>query len=85
MAATRVLDMRLDDPQTLVIGQTDRDEVDGLLWDPMPDGSGLLDRIQEGFEEVASVAREIVADCPSACDSSCIDRMQSFRNAFYHR
>ena len=85
MAATRVLDMHIDDLQILVIGHTDRDEVDGILWDPMPGGSGLLDRICERFTEVVSVAREIVEECPSACESSCIDCMQTFRNGFYHK
>jgi len=85
MAATRILDMHLDDLQILVIGHTDREEVDGILWDPMPGGSGLLDRICERFEEVVGVAREIVEQCPSACERSCIDCMQTFRNAFYHK
>jgi len=85
MAATRVLDMHIDDLQILVIGHTDREEVDGILWDPMPGGSGLLDRICERFDDVIGVAREIVEECPSACESSCIDCMQTFRNAFYHK
>jgi SOS-response transcriptional repressor LexA len=84
MAATRVLDMHLDDLQILVIGYVDREEVDGLLWDPMPGGSGLLDQLCARFGEVAEVAREIVAGCPSACESSCIDCLQTYRNAFYH-
>ena len=39
--ATQVLDMHMDDLQVLVIGHVDREQVDGLLWDPMPGGSGV--------------------------------------------
>ena len=47
IGAAQVLDMHLDDLQILVIGHVDRDEVDALLWDPMPGGSGLLDQLCE--------------------------------------
>jgi len=85
LAATRVLDMHMEDLQILVIGHVDRDEVDALLWDPMPGGSGLLDQICERFEEITAVAREIVGNCPSACAASCIDCLQTFRNGYYHK
>lgn len=84
-AATRVLDMHMDDLQILVIGHVDRDEVDALFWDPMPGGSGLLDQICERFEEVVTVAREVVETCPSECETSCIDCLQTFRNGYYHK
>lgn len=84
-AATRVLDMHMEDLQILVIGHVDRDEVDGLLWDPMPGGSGLLDQLCERFEEAARIAREVVDDCPSVCETSCIDCLQTFRNGYYHK
>ena len=83
--AARVLDMHLDDLQVLVIGHVERDDVDGLLWDPMPGGSGLLDQLCERFEEIARAAREVVDDCPAVCGTSCIDCLQTFRNACYHR
>ena len=82
--AAHVLDMHLDDLQILVIGHVDRDEVDALLWDPMAAGSGLLDQICERFGEVAKVAREVADNCPAVCGSSCIDCLQTFRNAYYH-
>ena len=85
MAATRVLDMHLDDLQVLVIGHVSREEVDAILWDPMPGGSGLLDQICIRFEEIVTVAREIVETCPSACETSCVDCLQTFRNSFYHK
>ena len=85
IGAAQVLDMHLDDLQVLVIGHVDRDDVDALLWDPMPGGSGLLDQLCERFQEVVQVAREVAGACPGLCESSCIDCLQSFRNAYYHR
>jgi len=85
LGAARVLDMHIEDLQVLVIGHVERETRDALLWDPMPGGSGLTGRLVERFEEITEVAREIVADCPGVCDASCVDCLQSFRNAYYHR
>lgn len=85
MAAAQVLDMTMEDLQVLVIGHVDRDGVDAVLWDPMPGGSGLLEQICQRFSEVVAAATEIVSGCPSDCESSCIDCLQTFRNSFYHR
>ena len=85
LGAAHVLDMHTQDLQILVVGHVDRDEVDALLWDPMPGGSGLLDRLCERFEEVVQAAREVVANCPGVCESSCIDCLQTFRNSYYHK
>ena len=85
IGGAQVLDMHLDDLPVLVIGHVDRDDVDALLWDPMPGGSGLLDQLCERFPEVVQVAREVAGACPGRCESSCIDCLQSFRNAYYHR
>ena len=82
--ATQVLDMHMDDLQILVIGHVDREQVDGLLWDPMPGGSGLLQRLCDRFSEVVEAAREVAGNCPAACSSSCIDCLLTFRNAYYH-
>lgn len=84
-AATRVLDMTMDDLQVLVLGHVDRDDVDALLWDPMPGGSGLLDQMCDRFGEIMAEAAAVVNDCPSACEASCIDCLQTFRNGFYHK
>jgi len=84
-AAARVLDMHMADLQILVIGHVDRDEVDGLLWDPMPGGSGLLDQLCERFDEIVAVAHEVVEACPSECERSCVDCLQTFRNGYYHK
>jgi len=85
MGAAQVLDMHLDDLQVLVIGHVDRDEVDALLWDPMPGGSGLIDQMIGRFTEVLAAARSIVEECPAACVAACIDCLQTFRNGFYHK
>jgi SOS-response transcriptional repressor LexA len=85
MAAVQVLDMTMEDLQVLVLGHVDRDEVDAVLWDPMPGGSGLLDQICGRFSEIVSAAKVIVEGCPSVCEASCIDCLQTFRNSFYHK
>lgn len=84
-AATQVLDMDTDDLQPLVVGQIDRDEVDALLWDPMPGGSGLLDQMLTRFDEIVAAARDFVNHCPSACATACVDCLQTFRNSQYHK
>ena len=83
--AAGVLDMHLDDLQILVVGQVDRSQVNALLWDPMPGGSGLLDQLVERFEEVVQAAEAVVDGCASGCDHSCIDCLQTFRNGYYHK
>jgi hypothetical protein len=85
MAAAQVLDMTMDDLQILVLGHADRDDVDAVLWDPMPGGSGLLDQLCGRFAEIVAVARTIAGGCPSNCGKSCIDCLQTFRNGFYHK
>jgi SOS-response transcriptional repressor LexA len=85
MGASRILDMERDDLEILVIGQAGSEEVTGLLYDPMPGGSGLLDQISSRFSEVAAAAREALEGCASACERSCIDCLLNFRNAFFHK
>lgn len=84
IAGTQVLDMHMEDLQVLVVGHVDRDEVNAVLWDPMPGGSGLLDQYLERFAEIHAAAMDVVDNCPSVCPSSCIDCLQTFRNGFYH-
>ena len=85
LAVARVLDMHLEDLQVLVVGHVDRNDVDAYLWDPMPGGSGLLDQLCERFDEIRTVALDVVKDCPAACETSCIDCLQTFHNSFYHK
>ncbi len=82
--AASVLDMELEDLQILVLGRSDGEELDALIYDPMPGGSGLLQQLFLRFEEVVEEARRIAGSCPSRCGSSCIDCFQIYRNAFYH-
>lgn len=83
-AAADLLEMELADLQILVIGHHDRDDVDVHIYDPMPGGSGLLDQICSRFARVVRRARELAERCPGACENSCIDCFQNYRNAFYH-
>ncbi len=85
IAASNVLEMHIEDLQVLVIGHVDRTEVDALLWDPMPGGSGLLQQVLANFERVFTAACEVAEHCPSGCGTSCVDCLQTFRNGFYHK
>jgi ATP-dependent helicase YprA (DUF1998 family)/SOS-response transcriptional repressor LexA len=83
--ASRVLEMDREDLDILVIAQPGADEILGLLYDPMPGGSGLLDQLCDRFPEVVKAAREVVEGCPSACARGCVDCLFTFRNAFFHK
>jgi hypothetical protein len=82
--AAEVLDMEMSDLQILVFGKPGVEEVDGLLYDPMPGGSGLLEQIVRRWSDVVAAAIALATGCASACESSCVDCLQHFRNAFYH-
>ncbi|MBL3824115.1 MULTISPECIES: DEAD/DEAH box helicase [unclassified Marinobacter] len=82
--AAEVLDMEISDLQVQVIAKPDSDLVDGILYDPMPGGSGLLEQLLEHWSRIVAAARALVEDCPSACEASCVDCLQHFRNSFYH-
>jgi hypothetical protein len=84
MGAARVVDMEVEDLQLLALGQAGADLVDVLLYDPMPGGSGLLEQIVERWEDVLAAALELVESCPGACERSCVDCLQTYRNRFYH-
>ena len=84
MGASRVLDMEIEDLQLLALGHPGEDRCDVLLYDPMPGGSGLLEHLAERWEEVVAAALELLTQCPSACETSCIDCLQTYRNRFYH-
>ncbi len=85
IGASQILDMTVEDLQIQVIGQLDQQTVNALLWDPMPGGSGLLDQLLANFPAVIEAATAVVAGCPSDCEQSCVDCLQSFRNSFYHK
>ncbi|MCC6316615.1 MAG: DEAD/DEAH box helicase [Gemmatimonadaceae bacterium] len=82
--ATEILEMEMEDLQVLPIGRAGSEQVDLLLYDPMPGGSGLLQQMVDRWGEVVGAALAVVDTCPSACERSCVDCLQTFRNAFYH-
>ena len=82
--AAEVLDMEISDLQVQVFGKPGSETYDALLYDPMPGGSGLLEQMIGHWPEVIQRALSLVEDCPSACDTSCVDCLQHFRNSFYH-
>ena len=84
IGAARVLDMEVEDLQLLTLGHVGEDRCDVMLYDPMPGGSGLLEQLAERWEEVRDAALELLTQCPSACETSCIDCLQTYRNRFYH-
>ncbi|MFW6296750.1 MAG: DUF1998 domain-containing protein, partial [Halothece sp.] len=83
--ASRVLEMELDDLQLLAIAQSGLETVDILIYDPMPGGSGLLEQVIDHWEDITSQALAVVQDCPSLCETACIDCLFTYRNAYYHR
>ncbi len=83
--AANILDMEISDLQVQVIGKPAGEVVDALLYDPMPGGSGLLEQLLQHWPDVVQAARHLVENCPAACDTACVDCLQHFRNAFYHR
>jgi hypothetical protein len=83
--AAEILEMELEDLQVLTLGRAGTDEVDVLLYDPMPGGSGLLEQMMTRWPEVVAAARAIVEGCPSGCATACVDCLYTFRNAFYHQ
>jgi len=85
MGAARVLDMEVEDLQITSIAHVGGDLLDVLLYDPMPGGSGLLDQLLLRWAEVLTAALELVEGCASACERSCIDCLQTYRNRFYHQ
>jgi len=82
--AADVLDMQREDLVALVLGLTGETNVDLVIYDPMPGGSGLLDQIVERWGEVCAAARRIVEGCPGACGVSCVDCLRHYRNQWVH-
>jgi hypothetical protein len=85
LGATGVLDMERGDLQVLVIGQAGSERVDGVLFDPMPGGSGLLDQLVAGFDQVHAAALATAQHCPANCERACVDCLLAFTNGHYHR
>jgi SOS-response transcriptional repressor LexA len=84
LGAARVLDMEAEDLQLMALGRVGEESCDVMLYDPMPGGSGLLEHLVERWDEVRSAALELLLKCPGACEASCVDCLQTYRNRFYH-
>lgn len=85
IGASRVLEMETEDLDLAAVPTPEHGEdVDLLILDPMPGGSGLLQQMLEKWPEVVSAALEVVENCPSQCEASCIDCLQSYFNQQYH-
>jgi ATP-dependent helicase YprA (DUF1998 family) len=82
-AATRMLDMRRDDLELLLLPE-ENDTFNLLVYDPMPGGSGLLDQMLERWEELIQTGKQLLSECPTQCDTSCYACLKTFRNQFYH-
>lgn len=83
--AAEILEMEIEDLQVLTFGRAGAEQVDVLLYDPMPGGSGLLEQMTARWSEVVAAAVAVVEGCPSGCATACVDCLYTFRNAFYHR
>ncbi|MDX9721909.1 MAG: DEAD/DEAH box helicase [Myxococcota bacterium] len=83
-AAAQVLEMEREDLHVLVIARPGVAKVDAILYDPMSGGSGLLDQMVQRWGEVVAAARKLTAECPSQCDSACVDCLMHYRNAWSH-
>ncbi len=84
LGASRVLDMEVEDLQLMAFGRPGEDSCDVMLYDPMPGGSGLLEHLVERWDQVRIAALELLTECPGACEASCVDCLQTYRNRFYH-
>lgn len=84
LGAAEVLEMEQEDLQVLVIARPLQEEVDAVLYDPMPGGSGLIEQMLARWSEVVVAARQVAAGCPGRCRRSCVDCLQNFRNGWYH-
>ena len=82
-AASKVIEMDVDDLQTLIFPQNE-EEVDLFLYDPMPGGSGLLQQIIDLWSQVQKAGLDLTSGCQNECESSCYSCLRSYRNIFYH-
>jgi hypothetical protein len=84
LAASSVLDMEPDDLQALALEKPGEDWVSGILYDPMPGGSGLLEQIVERWAEVREGALGLL-QCGADCSKACPDCLLTYRNQYAHR
>lgn len=84
LGASQILEMEPDDLQTLLIA-TEQQTWDLYLYDPMPGGSGLLQQVVERWSVILPAMKELLDNCPNACESSCYDCLRTGRNVYWHR
>ena len=82
-AATRLLDMGLEDLLLLLVRKPD-EKLDLLIFDPMPGGSGLVEQMLSRWQELIASAKELLAGCTQGCETACYACLKTFRNQFYH-
>jgi ATP-dependent helicase YprA (DUF1998 family)/phage repressor protein C with HTH and peptisase S24 domain len=85
MGATELLDMEINDLSILVLPKIGVEKLDVLIYDPMPGGSGLLQQILQEMPSVIQAMRTLLSDCPSVCETACVDCMLTYENSFYHQ
>jgi ATP-dependent helicase YprA (DUF1998 family) len=60
-------------------------EVEVFLYDTLAGGAGFSTELVSRASELFNRARDLLANCPENCDSSCYRCLQSFRNRMDHR
>lgn len=77
----RTLETGDQDLEALTLKEEDDRKV-GVLFDPMPGGSGLLPLLKENWTDVIQAAREILQGCD--CETACYRCLLTFRNQQHH-
>ncbi len=83
IGARNLLDMDENDLQLMLLPQEDESYHVGI-YDPMPGGSGLLEKMIARWEELIQAAINVLSQCPSGCEKACYTCMKTYRNQFYH-
>jgi len=84
LGASRMLEMERSDLGVLVIGEADGSS-SLFIYDPMPGGSGILNQIIEGWQEVIAESLNALHNCPNNCETSCYDCLRTYYNSYYHK
>jgi hypothetical protein len=84
VGCSQLLEMEPEDLDTLMV-PNEEGTTDLYLYDPMPGGSGLLQQILERWEELVPAFREMLEECPNACEKACYQCLLTGRNVYWHR
>ncbi|MFL6197817.1 MAG: DEAD/DEAH box helicase [Thermoanaerobaculia bacterium] len=77
----RVLEMGETELETELLVD-DQGKAQGVLFDPLPGGSGFLPLAMEHWERVVDSAKEVLAAC--TCEKACYRCLLHFRNQQHH-